>query len=935
MSDYDSDDGGGFEYGADIGYGHGQYGYHGYNDYGYGYDYGHDYMDDFDDSYGYDDWLDSSSDSNESLSDDYFKWEEMRMKDSHLLKFKAVVPGGGSREELRLNSVTGGDWGRVSKMEETGGWLDSNMVVGYQDLYNLASQLGNLVTAWKGRMKQCQGDWSKEQIKKLLKARKITRNLGMGEMQEVDEEKFNLEELVANPYLNSVDFWLREFLKLEETDISVEDRMRYSVGRGMVVFGSGDSLDQLVREVYGVKNLVHKFLIGLLASTLPVTLPYPVLLSLSKLISSCGGGTKLGWISMEKSSQLVESKYVNRVYLAMLDIYNVIREIMFKHAGITMSPNFPNKFAFLRSSLARNVALLESFHQLTVNEEPEMDKIFYKEFKTLKFKLEPSKLPEIGVQKRMNRDRMVVSGDHIFIVHAKGEDKEAGLILAVHHLETGEIFKQFTAVPLSILSGEKLTLCTGLCVLGDLVAVSLSLGYPKISPSSSDEVFVVNWVEETLVMRQNVPHSSQLLGAVREREEVFNHSDGESDSDHFNSSYGDDHDMVNSYLRVALTKKNDHLYLLHSELVLPEMEYISDLANWGQHIRIWGLQEHKMLQELNDVRVLDLQDGLVIYEEAKDKCEQMKFSQFNDFDVVVRWLDLLTGKEIYQESFLGTGQTSRPVFSIARNGKRNTMVLQYLPGQDTISLYTVDVAGTVQHSQQVAFPALTTIGAGAELKIQLLSENLINFSHKLESANLKSKLPEDFTRCVIAMAGSEQLLAEVFIPNASDYHDESSSTYHTLAPADRIVQEGDRLVLMEIDDSEIENEREVSVWQYEFQKPALEVINWDEDNAKEIVEKVKTAQLASEQLSATKDALLDVLAMNGKRTTGSIVKWCGSFGFLKLHEYPNAPNVFIHISDIQIRKRQPLITAGIKMEVSLEKDFIKNKVKAVAAKVLL
>merc|ERR1719186_1377970 len=380
-----------------------------------------------------------------SSHSNYFRWEERSMKDSHLLNFMAPVPGPGEREgdESKLNSSTGGDWDTVGKMEKERGWLGRQMVDKYQDLYNLASQLGSLITAWRSRMDQCQGNWSKEQTTKLLRTRQVTRD--EPRIQEDDEK---------DPDTTGMGWWLSHFVGVRETEMSVEDRMRYSVGRGMAVFGSLECLDQLAREIYNVKNLVHKFIIGVCSSTLPVVLPYPVLLSVSKLLlCSSGGVTKLGWISMEKSSQLVESKYVNRVYLAMLDIYNVIREIMFKHAGITMSPNFPNKFAFLRSSLARNVALLESFHQLTVNEEPEMDKIFYKEFKMLKFKLEPSKLPEIGVQKRMNRDRMVVSGDHIFIVHAKGEDKEAGLILAVHLLETGEIFKQFTAVPLSILSG--------------------------------------------------------------------------------------------------------------------------------------------------------------------------------------------------------------------------------------------------------------------------------------------------------------------------------------------------------------------------------------------------------------------------------------------------------------------------------------------------
>ena len=167
-----------------------------------------------DDPYAYDPVLDTSNDS--QTHSDYFQWEETRMKDSHLLKFKAMVPGEGERDEFELNSVTGGDWGAIGKMEEKqrGGWLESKMVVGYQQTYNLANQLGSLVTAWRERMKQCQGDWSKVQIRTLIGARKVTQNEALGGLQGIDEE---------DPSFDS--WWLRECFGAKETEFSVEDRM--------------------------------------------------------------------------------------------------------------------------------------------------------------------------------------------------------------------------------------------------------------------------------------------------------------------------------------------------------------------------------------------------------------------------------------------------------------------------------------------------------------------------------------------------------------------------------------------------------------------------------------------------------------------------------------------------------------------------------------
>jgi len=875
-----------------------------------------------DDPYAYDPVLDTSNDS--QTHSDYFQWEETRMKDSHLLKFKAMVPGEGERDEFELNSVTGGDWGAIGKMEEKqrGGWLESKMVVGYQQTYNLANQLGSLVTAWRERMQQCQGDWSKVQIRTLIGARKVTQNEALGGLQGIDEE---------DPSFDS--WWLRECLGAKETEFSVEDRMRYSVGRGMVVFGNIDSLDQLARNIYGVKNLVQKYLIGVLTSSLPVSLPYPVLLTMSKLVCSSGGGTRIGWASMERASQLVESRYVNRVYLAFLDIYNVIREIMFKHAAETSSPNFPSKFDFLRSTLAKNLALLEAFHQLTCDEEPQAENEHYKEMKELKFELEPSKFSEIVLQ---IAHRLVVSGDHIFIVHTAGEGPEAGLVLAVHHLLTGDVLKQFTAVPKSLLPGEKYTLCTGIFVLGDLVAISLSQGYPKISPSSRDEVFVVNWVEEKLVISLTVPHSPQLRAAVRFRKEYYD-SDSDSETDHdflYSSLDGDNDDMVTSSLEVYLTKKEDHLFLLHSEVVLPDGGYKEELANWGQHVRVWG-QQDRVLKELKDVRVLALQAGLVIYEEAGGNHSRSdeEFIEFDNIDVVVKWLDLVTGKELKQDSFLGNGLNPRPVYSITRYSEGDTLVLQYRPGEKVISLYTVNVTGKVEMSQEVSFPAfLTKVGGYCDvLKMELLSENVISASYSLVSPTHvgMGMLPVYLTRCVIAKADTEQFLAEMLVPNTQGCHLRKSNEYHTLAPADTIVKEGNRLVILK--ELNVDNFWKVSVRQYEFQKPALEVIKWDEGVAEDMLQKVETAKKVAVELLANKNTVLDVLAKDGKRLTGSLLNWCGSFGFLKLDNYPSAPNVFIHISEI--RKPRPFLTAGVRLEVSLVKDFVKNKVKAVAARV--
>jgi len=871
---------------------------------------------------------DSSIDSLNLQNSSYFDWEETRMKDSYLLQFRPLVPVMGIRKETRLTSVAGAEWSKIVRMENMkGSWLESRTAVRYQDLANLSQKVASLLTAWKLRMKQCEGDWSKAQTNILLEHRKVAELI---KLPELDEEK--ISEL---PFSEARMRWW-QFLATKETDMSVEDRVRYSVGRGMVVFGSESSFDQIVQEVSGVKILVQNFVIGVLASNLPGPLPYPVLLSVTKLMLSSCGGRMFGWASKNKASQLVESRYVNRVYLAMLDIYTVMREIMFKHAGETASLNFPSKFAFLLSTLARNFSLLQSFHQLLRHEEPKAERIFFKEFKELKLKIEPSRQPGLAIRQRIARNRILVSGNHVFIIHGgrlkeDTMDEYKGLVIAVHHLVTGDLIKEFTAVPQSLLADHKYTLSTPVGVSGDFLVVSLSEGhqYGPLSVPGSDMVFIINWVKEKLVSSKMFLHSLQFDAAEMQMREE-NCSDGmnpgdDDDDDSMNSSYYDE-DMVLSALGVCLTEKDGNLFLLHSEVVLPEMEYEAELEHWGHHVRIFGLEGNRLVEELHDVRILAVLAGLVIYEETSDgrsnKESQGVFTEFSEVDVIVKWLDLVLGKEICQESFQ---ETPRPVYSIARPYNER-LVLQYQPGKDVVDIYKVDDSGTVAPRQQVVFPALASVWyREAGLKIGLVDEDLLSFRHSVISPSLNTGI----TRCVLAKAGCTELLAEMFVPNAVDYDDENKTNGCYLAnPADKIIQDGTRIVLLRGGDGVTDRDFMMTIQQYEFKTPVVEVIKWDEEIAKHIFEKMEAGKIESKR----NEMILSVLSKNGLRVAGTLVNWCGSFGFLKLDDHPDTPNVFIHISEIS--KPRPFLTAGVGLEVRLKQDLRENRVQAVEGRVL-
>ena len=69
-----------------------------------------------------------------------------------------------------------------------------------------------------------------------------------------------------------------------------------------------------------------------------------------------------------------------------------------------------------------------------------------------------------------------------------------------------------------------------------------------------------------------------------------------------------------------------------------------------------------------------------------------------------------------------------------------------------------------------------------------------------------------------------------------------TNVFYLVNPADRILQEGTRLVLMREEKEILESEITVTLQQYEFQKPALEVIKSDDDVAKEILQNKGTAR---------------------------------------------------------------------------------------------
>ena len=195
---------------------------------------------------------------------------------------------------------------------KTVGWIQETYYAGYKRVQDVSTQVLLLLKAWNVRASNSGLDWGK--------TKESCLELGSG---------FH---------------WFIQQRASKETHLSVEERNKSSVQRGMEVFSTRREFENLFREVRSAVQMIET-------------------------ISRKGGSSpgQLGeLISTDLTAKLVECRYVARLYLSILDLYNSLKELMFRHPAETAAPHFPDKFLFLRKLFNNNQKLLESFHQLSL-----------------------------------------------------------------------------------------------------------------------------------------------------------------------------------------------------------------------------------------------------------------------------------------------------------------------------------------------------------------------------------------------------------------------------------------------------------------------------------------------------------------------------------------------------------------------------------------
>ena len=267
----------------------------------------------------------------------YYKWSERSMPDSHLLGYTPVAP-----VYQRTNSINGGHWFIIQSLQEDQvkdngpGWLEASHVIGHKTIHELSKQIILLLDAWSLR----------------------SRSLDMGWQSQTEQDQAGARE---RPGLS----WFLKQRSTKEEDMTVEERARHSVERGMVIFRSEEEFDSLYQEMKAAVNIIPNVLMETLSDAIPAPLPDLALDLITKYVLDCSDCCSMKRVSEDLPGQLVESRYVGRLYLSLLDIHNSLTEIMFRHAGETAAPNFPDKFTYLRNIVRKNQNFLNTFYELT------------------------------------------------------------------------------------------------------------------------------------------------------------------------------------------------------------------------------------------------------------------------------------------------------------------------------------------------------------------------------------------------------------------------------------------------------------------------------------------------------------------------------------------------------------------------------------------
>eukprot|EP00092_Neocalanus_flemingeri_P038051 GFUD01041420.1.p1 GENE.GFUD01041420.1~~GFUD01041420.1.p1 ORF type:complete len:335 (+),score=108.10 GFUD01041420.1:97-1101(+) len=103
----------------------------------------------------------------------------------------------------------------------------------------------------------------------------------------------------------------------------------YSVAKLLHIFGSNEEVSKFEEEVNQMMKFLRKCFLDILARCLPSSLPYPVLSTIFSHLQAAKGLLNVGVVTKLECSKMMETEYMDKLYLSMADVYDYLKVVMF------------------------------------------------------------------------------------------------------------------------------------------------------------------------------------------------------------------------------------------------------------------------------------------------------------------------------------------------------------------------------------------------------------------------------------------------------------------------------------------------------------------------------------------------------------------------------------------------------------------------------
>jgi len=153
-------------------------------------------------------------------------------------------------------------------------------------------------------------------------------------------------------------------LNLNLYQLELEDRSdlrSYSVWKLARLLGGNEEVKKLKQVIENISNFVKRIILTSVGNSLPCPMPYPVINTILSYLLPVKGAVNIGPVTTEDSKE-GERKEMERLYLAMAEIFDHVKVIMFNIEPNTLvtEPSIIEKKEMLVGKFEVLVAIVES-----------------------------------------------------------------------------------------------------------------------------------------------------------------------------------------------------------------------------------------------------------------------------------------------------------------------------------------------------------------------------------------------------------------------------------------------------------------------------------------------------------------------------------------------------------------------------------------------